>query len=169
MPIFNIIILLLTCAGPYHYRYDPVCVSLFGSFSLHHTVTCTGYKVIVVGQESRFTSQESDRVLKMCRVNVQSASIYSPRTVSGPDCFGCSSVIRDEKPPAEGCVIVNTFMSLQFVIIIFSQDPLRILPLVKEFNGSLQNVCWWEFAQMLSVFHTVNLLREETSNVKEDG
>ena len=44
--------------------------------------------------------------------SVPSDSIFSPCTDSGPDCVGCSAVIREEEPPAEGCVFVNTLVSL---------------------------------------------------------
>lgn len=77
--------------------YGPLCAAVFlclaAFLSASVTKTCAGYKLIltVVGQENRFTFQENDQVMKICSLNVQSGSIYSPRTDSGPDCFGCSN------------------------------------------------------------------------------
>lgn len=89
---------------------------MFSSFSPRETKTCRVYKttLIAAGLEDRFLFQENDQVMKMCSLNLWLGSIYSGWTDCAADCFGCSSVIRDEKPPAEGCVIVNAFVSLMF-------------------------------------------------------
>lgn len=89
---------------------------MFSSFSPRETKTCRVYKttLIAAGLQDRFLFQENDQVMKMCSLDLWLGSIYSGWTESAADCFGCSSVIRDEKPPAEGCVIVNASVSLMF-------------------------------------------------------
>lgn len=65
--------------------------------------------LIITRQENQVVFQENGQVMKNWSLDLCLDSIYSCRPDSGPDCFGCSSVIRDEKPPAEGCVTVDTF------------------------------------------------------------
>lgn len=70
--------------------------------------TCAGYKVI------HRPGEKNDRAMKMCSLEARPGSIYSPCSDSGPDCFGCSSVIREEKGSAHRRVAVNTSGSLEF-------------------------------------------------------